>query len=217
MSETIFTRFKIAGYPAADWAAANPVLLEREPGLETDTQLVKYGDGVTAWNDLPYTVGGEAGVPLTFETPAAAYFGQNLYRSVQSFDLSTGVRLDVDGLIWVTTEANLFGLWVGDGVKAIYTRKAAGSPDAELGRYSGGDAGLVAPLTVGAFEGPNRWGLSAIAHAGGSRAVARQEGRTIPATSFGATGNFINTAPVRVYVATDDIARCRLRARRFAL
>lgn len=39
---------------AADWTAANPTLLEGEPGLETDTGLLKYGDGVTAWNELPY-------------------------------------------------------------------------------------------------------------------------------------------------------------------
>lgn len=39
---------------AAAWAAANPVLSAGEPGLETDTNLIKYGNGVTAWNGLPY-------------------------------------------------------------------------------------------------------------------------------------------------------------------
>lgn len=39
---------------AAGWTAANPVLALAEPGLETDTNLIKYGDGVTAWNSLPY-------------------------------------------------------------------------------------------------------------------------------------------------------------------
>ena len=39
---------------AANWTAANPVLALAEPGLETDTELVKYGDGTTAWNSLPY-------------------------------------------------------------------------------------------------------------------------------------------------------------------
>lgn len=38
---------------AAEWASANPVLLDGEPGLETDTRKLKFGDGVTAWNDLP--------------------------------------------------------------------------------------------------------------------------------------------------------------------
>lgn len=39
---------------ASEWTAANPTLLQGEPALETDTGLLKYGDGVTAWNDLSY-------------------------------------------------------------------------------------------------------------------------------------------------------------------
>lgn len=42
---------------AAAWALANPVLSAGEPGVETDTNLVKYGNGVTAWNSLPYAGG----------------------------------------------------------------------------------------------------------------------------------------------------------------
>lgn len=39
----------------ANWAAYNPVLLEGELGLVTDDKnLYKVGDGVTAWNDLPF-------------------------------------------------------------------------------------------------------------------------------------------------------------------
>ena len=38
---------------AAGAAASNPVLAQGEPGIETDTMLLKIGDGVTAWNDLP--------------------------------------------------------------------------------------------------------------------------------------------------------------------
>lgn len=34
------------------WAAANPVLLKGEPAYETDTGVLKFGDGVTAYNDL---------------------------------------------------------------------------------------------------------------------------------------------------------------------
>lgn len=39
---------------ASAWALANPVLAAGEPGLETDTDLIKYGDGVTSWNNLDY-------------------------------------------------------------------------------------------------------------------------------------------------------------------
>ncbi len=41
---------------AAEWISANPVLLSGEWGKETDTGKMKNGDGVTAWNDLSYSV-----------------------------------------------------------------------------------------------------------------------------------------------------------------
>lgn len=51
---------------AVRWASVNPILSEGEPGLEMDTGRVKYGDGVTRWNDLPYaTSGGGETVDLT--------------------------------------------------------------------------------------------------------------------------------------------------------
>lgn len=39
---------------AAQWTAANSLLFAGELGLETDTKLVKIGDGVTVWNSLGY-------------------------------------------------------------------------------------------------------------------------------------------------------------------
>ena len=39
----------------ANWAAANPVLLDGELGMVSDDRnLYKVGDGRTAWNDLPF-------------------------------------------------------------------------------------------------------------------------------------------------------------------
>lgn len=37
---------------AAEWAAENPILGDGEPGIERDTGIVKFGDGVTPWVDL---------------------------------------------------------------------------------------------------------------------------------------------------------------------
>ena len=39
---------------AADWVTRNPVLAQGEYGLETDTFLIKVGDGVRDWAHLPY-------------------------------------------------------------------------------------------------------------------------------------------------------------------
>ncbi len=51
MSVTIQLRW----WTASEWSVANPILAEREMGVETDTKLYKIGDGTTAWNALPYT------------------------------------------------------------------------------------------------------------------------------------------------------------------
>lgn len=48
--------FELRRDTAADWAAKNTILLQAEPGLETDTGLFKVGDGVTAWSSLPYLI-----------------------------------------------------------------------------------------------------------------------------------------------------------------
>jgi hypothetical protein len=47
-------KFRIRRDSAADWTSVNPTLGLGEPGLETDTNLVKYGDGATAWASLGY-------------------------------------------------------------------------------------------------------------------------------------------------------------------
>ena len=40
---------------SANWESTNPILKIGEPGLETDTKKLKFGDGVTAWTSLSYT------------------------------------------------------------------------------------------------------------------------------------------------------------------
>lgn len=40
---------------ANSWATINPILGEGEMGFESDTNLLKIGDGYTSWNDLAYS------------------------------------------------------------------------------------------------------------------------------------------------------------------
>lgn len=48
-------RFRLRGGPAAEWTLIDPILLEREPGVETNTGALKIGDGVRRWSQLPYS------------------------------------------------------------------------------------------------------------------------------------------------------------------
>jgi hypothetical protein len=48
---------------AADWTSVDPTLAQGEMGYETDTGLLKFGDGLTAWSALSYFGGSGAGYP----------------------------------------------------------------------------------------------------------------------------------------------------------
>jgi hypothetical protein len=54
---------RIKNDTAANWTSANPVLALGQPGYETDTAKLKFGDGTTAWTGLSYfSSGGGGGV-----------------------------------------------------------------------------------------------------------------------------------------------------------
>lgn len=55
-------RYQLRRGTAAEWAERNPILRGGEQGLETDSLKVKYGDGISAWSDLPYP-DANSGVP----------------------------------------------------------------------------------------------------------------------------------------------------------
>ena len=81
---------------AAEWTASNPILLEGEVGIETDTKKLKVGDGLTAWSSLPY---------ITL-TPAAA---ASLYAPIASPTFTGTVSLDTGvSLVFEGATANSF-------------------------------------------------------------------------------------------------------------
>lgn len=53
------TRIKLRRDTAANWISTNPILAAGEPGLETDTGKIKYGDGTSRWLAIEHT-GGDA-------------------------------------------------------------------------------------------------------------------------------------------------------------
>jgi hypothetical protein len=63
---------QLRGGTAAQGTTANPVLAQREVGLETDTKKFKVGDGVTAWSTLPYW-GTNVPTEFTQSSPAATW------------------------------------------------------------------------------------------------------------------------------------------------
>lgn len=54
MATVIKTTFKLRRGYAATWEKNNPILQAGEPGFVLDENRLKIGDGITAWNELPY-------------------------------------------------------------------------------------------------------------------------------------------------------------------
>lgn len=53
MAVVVLRRRRERGAPAADWELANPVLDDREIGIDITNRTLKVGDGLLAWVDLP--------------------------------------------------------------------------------------------------------------------------------------------------------------------
>jgi hypothetical protein len=81
---------------AETWTAVNPVLHDGQLGYETDTSKWKWGDGETAWNDLPYAA---VGVGLTGDLGDLD--------DVDTTGAAAGDRLVYDGAEWVPEAATL--------------------------------------------------------------------------------------------------------------
>jgi len=54
MDKELLVTLRIKSGIAANWTARNPILAQGEYGLETNTFLIKVGDGIRDWNHLPY-------------------------------------------------------------------------------------------------------------------------------------------------------------------
>lgn len=71
---------RTSAFVAAKWASENPILQLGEIGYETDTHLLKVGDGTTAYNSLAYagdgslpTQTGNSGKFLTTDGTSASW------------------------------------------------------------------------------------------------------------------------------------------------
>lgn len=54
-------RIQLRRGTAEQWAAANPILAQGEPGIESDTGKQKFGNGTSRWNSLTYASKGDRG------------------------------------------------------------------------------------------------------------------------------------------------------------
>jgi Major tropism determinant N-terminal domain len=85
----------------ANWNRVNPILDDGEPGLNIDTNQVKYGDGANVWANLSYASSGG----VTFNADGMLELSGNLW---------VGTYKDGDSVLWADdTVSEYVGLWYG--------------------------------------------------------------------------------------------------------
>ena len=81
---------------STNWTRVNPVLSDGEPGLEIDTNKVKYGDGATAWRDLPYA----SGAGNTFTVTNVSYFTNDTGYLTSSSAVISNLQNSISTVMW---------------------------------------------------------------------------------------------------------------------
>jgi hypothetical protein len=130
MSST--ARIRLRRDTAANWTAANPVLLNGEVGIETDTRRFKAGDGTTAWAGLSYYLDGVA-----IRGQCSKMTDGDIEIGSQGAYVTTGLTATLDGdtaygMVLGTTDT--FGLKNNSGGTKLF--RVYGSIDATDGNNS---------------------------------------------------------------------------------
>lgn len=111
---------------SVNWLAANSVLTDEQFGIETDTNRIKFGDGTTPWNTLPYltlTTAQVAALSLvttpsigTFITGSNAVLLNNLVgKQYNSYDMASGALTLTLGTSPIEG-GNAYGEIIADGI-----------------------------------------------------------------------------------------------------
>lgn len=145
---TTLIRFQQRRNSRAAWTTGNEVLLQSEPGFETDTGRWKLGDGTTGWNSLPYQPIRDAGgidarryvkwdgvTDDTAGITAALTAAQNAGGGDVLFPAGVGC---FSGVISVPSGVNILGMGNGKGAPATTFKATAAGAELRWGVAAGG-------------------------------------------------------------------------------
>ena len=174
------TRIKLRRDTAANWTENDPVLALGEPGLETDTRKIKYGDGTSTWTVLTYPAGGvEIGID-----------GQITIGDTTSTGASNSIAIGTDAGIdqsWSTVALGNNAGNSGQSPSGIAIGRSAGETDQgrssiAIGRYAAADDQSEEAIAMGYYAGNTEQRYHAIA-------IGANAGRYYQSYSAVAIGN----------------------------
>ena len=87
------TRIQLRRDTAANWTSTNPILDQGEPGYETDTGNIKYGNGSSRWSALSYGGGPSGPGAGSYSLPTAS--GSTL----GGIKIGSGLSIDGSGVV----------------------------------------------------------------------------------------------------------------------
>ena len=108
------SKIQIRRGTAAQWTAVNPILIAGELGFETDTNLIKAGNGSTAWTSLAYCTGTPGATGPTGATGAVGATGATGAQGTQGIQGATGAT-GAQGIQGIQGETGATGA-TGEGV-----------------------------------------------------------------------------------------------------
>jgi hypothetical protein len=176
---------------AAQWVTDNPIIPANYVGFETDTKKYKLGDGVTAWNSLPYpNYADPNAVPYTGATQSLDMGEFGVDAGFYQFDLTPTNTPTAQGTAYWDDNAETVALIMNGVVQKIgedtffHVKNSTGSPIAKgTGvRFAGTDGNsgklLIAPfLADGTYPSEYFMGVAAEAIANGSEGKVYQFGK----------------------------------------
>lgn len=177
---------------AANWISVNPILASGEPGLETDTNKIKYGDGIHRWTVLSYASGGSG----SGTSVANTFTGGTVTNLIIS--TSTDASSQTTGALQVVGGVGVGGtLWSGEHYIQY---------DSSGGAYPGGyDAGLLINNTGSNFTGITMVGKDSnrvfLAQSGGTLFISKSNSVVDPSSSL-YTMMVMNTAGTYIAATT---------------
>lgn len=127
----ILARMQIRRGPAAQWATANPILRDGELGFETDTKILRVGDGITPYTSLRQfpSVAPGAGAPNIVTSPAFTGQARRFLRVNEAETAAEFAAISGIGADTAQTITNLNALTIGGEYFAA--SGATGSPNTE--------------------------------------------------------------------------------------